>query len=58
MFAAWGGTFRLWRQPVVESSGEMFCDIAQNMFSIECFPALYRIGTLELGGIVFGILVW
>lgn len=58
IFAAWGGAFHLWRQPVIEPGGEVLCDIAQNVFSRECYPELYRIGELELGGIVFGIFIW
>ncbi|KAL2002630.1 hypothetical protein VTN02DRAFT_6338 [Thermoascus thermophilus] len=59
VFAAWGGAFRLWRRPVVEQpGGAVLCDVAQNVFSRACYPELYRIGGLELGGIVCGVLVW
>lgn len=58
LFATWGGVFNLWRRPSIESNGMVICDTVVNAYSRECFPELYRIGELELTGIVFAIPVW
>ncbi|KAL1845469.1 hypothetical protein Plec18167_008895 [Paecilomyces lecythidis] len=58
-FSAWAGVFNIWKQPTMAMSGSMvICDSGMNMFSKECNPELYKIGSLELAGIVFSILVW
>ena len=69
-FATWGGSFRLWRTadssmgasgttgaPGTASEGIMLC-MGANALSRECFPALYRIGGLELGGVILSCFVW
>jgi len=56
-FAIWGGLFRYWTPAVPDEDGEIICDI-YNLFAKECSPVLYTVGSLELGGIVFGSFVW
>ncbi|OKL55711.1 hypothetical protein UA08_09073 [Talaromyces atroroseus] len=54
LFATWGGVFNVW-QRAVAGSGMIMCDSSPDFFSKVCSPELYRIGALELAGIVFAV---
>ena len=56
--AGHGSLFRHWRNSAVRNqSGTLNCNML-NIFSRECEPILYAVGELQIGGIVFGSLVW
>jgi uncharacterized membrane protein YagU involved in acid resistance len=57
ILAAYGSLFRFWQPAVHTQSGILLCNML-NVFTRECAPALYHIGALQIGGIVFGIAVW
>ena len=56
--AGHGSLFQHWRESAVRSqNGGLVCNLL-NIFSRECEPILYSVGELQIGGIVFGSLVW
>ncbi|KAI1608830.1 hypothetical protein EDD37DRAFT_383493 [Exophiala viscosa] len=55
--AGYGSLFRFWRPAMRASSGVIPCTML-NIFARECEPVLYHVGTLQIGGIVFGCFVW
>jgi hypothetical protein len=56
--AGHGSLFRHWRAPAVRNqNGVLVCNLL-NVFARECEPILYTIGELQIGGVVFGSLVW
>ncbi|KAK2807336.1 hypothetical protein FQN50_005491 [Emmonsiellopsis sp. PD_5] len=52
-----GGAFRLWR-PTVKSAGNSITCTEENVFARECFPELYRVGSMELAGLGFAGATW
>ncbi|OCT54183.1 hypothetical protein CLCR_00303 [Cladophialophora carrionii] len=57
LLAAYGSLFRFWQPAVRTQSGILVCNML-NIFARECEPTLYSIGSLQIAGITFGILVW
>ena len=57
LLAAYGSLFRFWQPSVPNQSGILVCNML-NIFSRECEPTLYHIGSLQIVGITFGALVW
>lgn len=57
LLAIYGSLFRFWQPAVRTQNGLLICNML-NIFSRECQPTLYDIGSLQIAGIVFGILVW
>ncbi|EXJ54132.1 hypothetical protein A1O7_09469 [Cladophialophora yegresii CBS 114405] len=55
--AAYGSLFRFWQPAKRTQSGILVCNML-NIFARECEPTLYDIGSLQIAGITFGILVW
>lgn len=55
--AGYGSLFRFWRPAMRASSGVIPCTML-NVFARECEPVLYHVGTLQIGGIIFGSFVW
>ncbi|KAK2793497.1 hypothetical protein FQN52_001083 [Onygenales sp. PD_12] len=53
----WGGAFRLWR-PTVKSADNSITCTEENLFAHECFPELYRMGSMELAGLGFAGATW
>ena len=57
LLAAYGSLFRFWQPAVRTQSGILVCNML-NIFSRECEPTLYDIGSLQMAGIAFGTIVW
>jgi hypothetical protein len=57
LVAAYGSLFRFWQPAVRNQSGILVCNML-NIFTRECEPTLYDIGSLQIAGITFGTLVW
>ena len=58
ILAGHGSLFKHWRPPAIRSqSGVLRCNL-MNIFTRDCEPILYRVGELQIGGIVFGTITW
>lgn len=55
--AGYGSLFRFWRPAVRTQSGILVCNVL-NVFARECEPVLYAVGTLQIGAIICGTLLW
>ena len=56
--AGHGSLFRHWQNSAVRGqNGGLVCNML-NIFSRECEPILYSVGELQIGGMIFGSLVW
>ena len=53
VFGAAGGMFWYWMSAVQSPDGSIDCSFFFNQWSIECTPAAYTIGHLEIAGLVF-----
>ena len=56
LLAAYGSLFRFWQPAVRTRSGILVCNTL-NLFTRECEPTLYNIGSLQIAAIVFASLV-
>lgn len=55
--AGFGSLFRFWQPSFSNETGGLTCTMS-NIFARECDSILYKIGELQLAGLVFGSLVW
>ena len=58
VLAGYGSLFKYWRPPAVRPpSGILKCNLT-NILTRNCEPILYRVGELQIGGIIFGTITW
>ncbi|KPI39320.1 uncharacterized protein AB675_4993 [Cyphellophora attinorum] len=58
VFAGVGSIFPHWRSTTTPNqNGVVLCNTL-NMFTRECEPMMYRIGELQIAGLIFSIIVW
>ncbi|KAK5058769.1 hypothetical protein LTR84_011033 [Exophiala bonariae] len=55
--AGYGSLFRFWKPAVRTQSGILVCNML-NVFARECEPVLYTVGSLQIGAIICGTLLW